>query len=1046
MQMENGALVWRHAWCLFFFLTVRSQSLICYSGDLAALIGFANGLDSPSSLSSWTANASSNCCNWTGVECGPESNSGRRVIHLNLANKSLSGSISNSIGALDQLISLNLSQNSLKGSVPFGIFQLQSLKVLDLSMNDLSGPIAANITLASIQVFNVSGNMFNGSRPNLGSSKLLTLFDISNNLFSGGIDAEICNAFPGVQFLFFSMNLFSGELPVGFGNCSSLRELSLGLNEITGNLPEDIFKLKSLSKLYLEGNQLFGRLSDRISNLSNLVHLDLSFNKFSGNIPNVVGNLKELQCFSAQSNRFSGGIPASLSNLSGLGVLNLRNNSLSGEINLNFTGMAGLTSLDLGSNLFSGMIPPNLSSCSELQTLNLASNLLTGEIPESFRNLISLTYLSLSRNLFSNLNAALSVLQHCPNLTNLVLTKNFNDGEEIQVKGIQGFPNMELLAIPNCGLSGSIPTWLQNCTKLKVLDLSWNNLSGVIPPWLGDFSNLFYLDISNNSLGGDIPEGLTLMKGLRSKANLEQPSSLNDFPFFIKKNTTGKGLQYNQVSSFPPSLILSKNMLVGSIPKGFGNLKALHQLDLSQNRLSGTIPEELSGMSSLELLDLSHNNLTGNIPSSLTKLTFLSRFIVAFNDLVGSVPTGGQFSTFSAADFEGNPGLCYFHSPACTHVEATQSINRPGKNKGVIIGMAFGIGLGTALLLAIVYFVLSRNYSRRREERFKQVADSGHLETAGSKLVILFKNKDKQELSISDIMKATGNFDQSNIIGCGGFGLVYKAMLPDGSKVAIKRLSGDYGQMDREFQAEVETLSRAQHENLVLLQGYCKIGNDRLLIYKYMENGSLDYWLHEKFDGGSALDWNTRLQIAQGAARGLAYLHQSCQPHILHRDIKSSNILLDGNFKAHLADFGLARLILPYNTHVTTDLVGTLGYIPPEYGQSSVATYKGDVYSFGVVLLELLTGKRPVDMTKPKSCRDLISWVLQMRKEGMEAYVLDRIIYNKEHEGQMVKMLDIACICLSESPRNRPLTPQLVEWLNAIGTDNQYVENNNTSL
>ncbi|KAH7834409.1 hypothetical protein Vadar_015674 [Vaccinium darrowii] len=144
-----------------------------------------------------------------------------------------------------------------------------------------------------------------------------------------------------------------------------------------------------------------------------------------------------------------------------------------------------------------------------------------------------------------------------------------------------------------------------------------------------------------------------------------------------------------------------------------------------------------------------------------------------------------------------------------------------------------------------------------------------------------------------------------------------------------------------------------------------------------MENGSLDYWLHEKPDGPSSLDWDTRLHIAQGAARGLSYLHQSCEPHILHRDIKSSNILLDENFEAHLADFGLARLILPYDTHVTTDLVGTLGYIPPEYGQASVATDKGDVYSFGVVLLELLTGKRPMDICKPKGTRDLISWVLR---------------------------------------------------------------------
>ena len=238
--------------------------------------------------------------------------------------------------------------------------------------------------------------------------------------------------------------------------------------------------------------------------------------------------------------------------------------------------------------------------------------------------------------------------------------------------------------------------------------------------------------------------------------------------------------------------------------------------------------------------------------------------------------------------------------------------------------------------------------------------------------------------------------------------------------------------MEREFQAEVEALSRAQHPNLVLLQGYCKYKNDRLLIYSYMENSSLDYWLHEKLDGPSSLDWDTRLQIAQGAAMGLAYLHQSCEPHILHRDIKSSNILLDEKFEAHLADFGLARLILPYDTHVTTDLVGTLGYIPPEYGQASVATYKGDVYSFGVVLLELLTGKRPMDMCKPRGCRDLISWVIQMKKEKRESEVFDPFIYDKQHDKELLRVLDIACLCLSECPKIRPSTEQLVSWLNNI--------------
>ncbi|ONK71091.1 uncharacterized protein A4U43_C04F4630 [Asparagus officinalis] len=1025
--------------CFLFLLrssSVYSQTQPCNPNDLNSLRVFLTGLNA--TIPGWSF-STSDCCYWRGVSCGV----GRRVIGLDLFNMSLKGSISESLSGLDQLRRINFSGNSLHGLVPRQIFHLQKLEQLDLSANELSGSIPLDANIPSIQFLNISRNLFNGSHPILAGSKNLSTFDVSFNEFAGSINTSICNDWAAIQILQFSMNFFSGEFPVGFGNCSLLTELSLDVNEISGNLPEDLFKLSSLTRFSIQQNRVSGRLDAAISNLSNLAQLDISVNDFSGTIPNVLNNLKRLESFSAQSNRFQGPLPSSLSNLSTLKVLNLRNNSLSGKISLNFTAMTQLSYLDLGSNLFTGTIPSDLSQCSKLKLLNLANNSLAGEIPDSFKSLVSLSDLSLSKNCLSNISSALGILQHCPSLTNLVLTRNFLGGERMPVNGIQGFTNVEVLVIPNCGLSGFVPTWLINSTKLKVLDLSWNQLEGSIPSWIGNLEHLFYLDLSNNSLAGEIPISLTQMKGLISSDNSSQHTSIQNFPFFIRRNITAKGLQYKQVSSFPPSLMLCSNMLVGSILPGFGDLKMLHVLALDNNRLSGNIPEELSNMSSLETLNLAHNNLTGSIPESLVKLNFLSSFDVSYNDLVGPIPSGGQFSTFTTADFDGNPGLCNSSSSSsssCTAKNSIQSVKKR-RNKGIIVAMTFGIGLGTAILLAIVYLIVSRPHSRIQEDTAKEEASAnGYLETAGSTLVLLFQNKDNTEITIGDIMKSTGNFSQENIIGCGGFGLVYKATLSDGRKVAIKRLSGDYGQMEREFHAEVEALSRAQHENLVLLQGYCKIGNDRLLIYSYMENGSLDYWLHEKFEEGSALDWETRLRIAQGSARGLAYLHQSCQPHILHRDIKSSNILLDENFEAHLADFGLARLVLPYDTHVTTDLVGTLGYIPPEYGQSSVATFKGDVYSFGVVLLELLTGKRPVDMSKPKGSRDLISWVIQMKNDKREAEVFDPFIYDKENDGQMIKMLDIACLCLSNSPKLRPLTHQLVTWLDNIGLAGQLIK------
>ncbi|XP_026664660.1 phytosulfokine receptor 1-like [Phoenix dactylifera] len=1020
---------------LFQAVLGYSQNQSCDSNDLSALRGFLKGLDF--GIPGWSLNeSSSSCCNWSGVRC--DSIRSRRVIGLDLYNMSLKGSISDSLAGLDQLKSLNLSSNLLQASVPQKLFHLPRLELLDLSLNNLSGSIPSDLSLPSIRVFNISDNSFTDSHPILAGSRNLTKFDVSANDFSGAINPGICNSSSRVQVLSFSMNKFSGGFPVGFGNCRSLVELSLAMNRISGTLPDDLFTLSSLTQLNLQENSLSGPVGFKLGNLTKLVQLDVSSNSFWGPIPDVFDRLTKLECFSGCSNNFTGSLPASLSNSSMLSVLNLRNNFLRGGIHLNFTALARLSTLDLGSNLFSGLIPYDVPQCVELKTINLARNNLAGEIPHSFQNFVALSYLSLTGNNFSNISSALQILQSCPNLTSLVLTKNFQGGEIMPSAGIEGFQKMEVLVIANCLLSGSIPPWLANSTRLKVLDISWNHLGGNIPSWLGNLEYLFYLDISNNSLTGQIPDSLSEMKSLISSNVTQQGFSMPDFPFYIKRNSTGKGLQYNQVSSFPPSLILCHNKLVGPILPGFGNLVKLHVLDLSWNNLSGIIPEELAGMLSLEYLGLSHNNLSGSIPSSLTKLSFLSSFNVAYNNLVGKIPMGGQFLTFSSDDFIGNPGLCGIHLSPCSPNTPSESVSRRGKNKGVVASMALGIGLGTVFILTVIYFAVSRTNSRRQEDNAKVVADADEsLESAGSSLVLLFQNKDNKGLSINDIIKATNNFDQTYIIGCGGFGLVYKATLPDGRKVAIKRLSGDYFQMEREFQAEVQALSKAQHGNLVLLQGYCKIGYDRLLIYSYMENGSLDYWLHEKIDGGAMLDWRTRLRIAQGAARGLAYLHQSCDPHILHRDIKSSNILLDENFEAHLADFGLARLILPYDTHVTTDLVGTLGYIPPEYGQSSVATFKGDVYSFGVVLLELLTGRRPVDMCKPKGSRNVVPWALQMKKEKREAEVFDPCIYDKEHDSQLIKVLEIASLCVSESPRLRPPTQQLVAWLDNIGTDGQ---------
>ncbi|MED6220663.1 Proline-rich receptor-like protein kinase perk1 [Stylosanthes scabra] len=289
----------------------------------------------------------------------------------------------------------------------------------------------------------------------------------------------------------------------------------------------------------------------------------------------------------------------------------------------------------------------------------------------------------------------------------------------------------------------------------------------------------------------------------------------------------------------------------------------------------------------------------------------------------------------------------------------------------------------------------------------------------------------RSKFTYEELARATDAFSDSNLLGQGGFGYVHKGFLPNGKEVAIKQLKAGSGQGEREFQAEVEIISRVHHRHLVTLVGYCITGTKRLLVYEFVPNNTLEFHLHGK--ELPTMDWSTRLKIALGAAKGLAYLHEDCHPKIIHRDIKAANILLDSNFEPKVADFGLAKFSSDLNTHVSTRVMGTFGYLAPEYAASGKLTEKSDVFSYGVMLLELITGRRPVDSSPTFVEDSLVDWARPLLTRALEDQNFDPLIdprLKDDYEpNEMTRMVACAAASIRHSAKHRPRMSQIARAL-----------------
>ncbi|KAL5683982.1 hypothetical protein ACJX0J_010367, partial [Zea mays] len=501
-------------------------------------------------------------------------------------------------------------------------------------------------------------------------------------------------------------------------------------------------------------------------------------------------------------------------------------------------------------------------------------------------------------------------------------------------------PSLEVLQLWENNFTGGVPRRLGRNGRLQLLDLSSNKLTGTLPPELCAGGKLQTLIALGNFLFGAIPDSLgqckslsrvrlgenylngSIPKGLFELPKLTQltgalPASLGNFSGVQKLL-----LDQNAFSgAIPPEIgrlqqlskaDLSSNKFEGGVPPEVGKCRLLTYLDMSQNNLSGKIPPAISGMRILNYLNLSRNHLDGEIPPSIATMQSLTAVDFSYNNLSGLVPGTGQFSYFNATSFVGNPGLCgpYLGPCGAGIGGADHSVHGHGwLTNTVKLLIVLGL-LICSIAFAVAAILKARSLKKASEARVWKLT--------------AFQRLDFTSDDVLDCLK------EEHIIGKGGAGIVYKGAMPNGELVAVKRLPamGRGSSHDHGFSAEIQTLGRIRHRHIVRLLGFCSNNETNLLVYEYMPNGSLGEMLHGK--KGGHLHWDTRYSIAIEAAKGLCYLHHDCSPLILHRDVKSNNILLDSNFEAHVADFGLAKFLQDSGaSECMSAIAGSYGYIAP---------------------------------------------------------------------------------------------------------------------
>lgn len=983
------------------------------------------------------------------------------------------GEIPREIWDMEKLEVLDLEGNSLTGSLPVQFGGLRNLRVLNLGFNRIVGEIPSSLSnFGRLEILNLASNDVNGTVPSFvgGLRRVYLPF----NRLTGVVPDEIGDHCGKLELLDLSGNFLVGGIPRSLGNCGQLQSLLLYSNMLEEVIPAELGRLQKLQVLDVSRNSLSGAIPSELGNCSELSVLVLS-NLFEPrpevNNTKRDSSLEQLGSMNDDFNYFQGAIPPEITVIPKLRILWAPRATLEGRFPSSWGACENLQMVNLAQNFFSGEAPDGLSHCKKLHFLDISSNWLTGELVQGLP-VPCMTMFDVSGNALSG-SIPKFYDSTCPPLPSLngspepeggpssmyvsfftsksqvgALPQSFGEENGLAVfhnfrnnnftgtvqsmpiaPGRLGKQTVYTFSVGENKLTGPFPGILfEKCEGLStlILNISNNKISGEIPAEVGSMcKSLKFLDASVNRIIGPIAPSVDFasLVGLNLSWNLLQgqiPTSLGQV----------KDLKY---------LYLAGNNLTGFIPSSLGQLQYLEELDLSSNSLTGEIPKDLVNLKHLTVLLLNNNNLSGQIPAGLANVTTLSTFNVSFNNLSGSLPVNN--SLMKCSSVLGNPYLrsCHMFSltvpssdlqgsnsdPESYTAAPPSGVTSPGTPNGGFNSIEIAsITSASAIVSVLFALIVLFFYTRKWNPRSRVVGSIRKEVTIFTDIGV--------PLTFENVVRATGNFNASNCIGNGGFGATYKAEISPGVLLAIKRLAVGRFQGILQFHAEIKTLGRLRHPNLVTLIGYHASETEMFLIYNYLPGGNLEKFIQER--STRAVDWRILHKIALDIARALAYLHDQCVPRVLHRDVKPSNILLDDDFNAYLSDFGLARLLGTSETHATTGVAGTFGYVAPEYAMTCRVSDKADVYSYGVVLLELLSDKKALDpsFSSYGNGFNIVAWACMLLRQGRAKEFFTAGLWDAGPHDDLVEVLHLAVVCTVDSLSTRPTMKQVVRRLKQL--------------